>query len=376
MSKSAGSSWLKFGLFSVGLGQSFVFVLVPPLARDLGLSESQVSLIFAFSAVAWALTSAMWGRASDKYGRRNIAILGLLGYAFSLIALITPLFLAEKNILNITFLFPMLILGRLVNGLVGSATRPAAFAYVADTTSKSKRTVKFARLESSFLIGTVSGPLIGGFLILISNEAPFYIFSLIALIASIGIYKNVENIPQKTKKINILLPARMLYEKGIYEFVEAAKIIKKKNLKASFILVGDNISLNPSCIKKEEIKSWIEEGLIDYLDYQKDIKSIYDQTTIVCLPSWREGFPKVLMEAASCGIPTITTDVPGCRDAIIDKKTGFLVPLKNPKAIAEKIEQLIKNKNLQKRMGKAGRFLAISKFDYNVIVPQIVNLYE
>ena len=203
MNKSAGSSWLKFGLFSVGLGQSFVFVLVPPLARDLGLSEFQVSLIFAFSAVAWALTSAMWGRASDKYGRRNIAILGLLGYAFSLIALITPLFLAEKNILNITFLFPMLILGRLVNGLVGSATRPAAFAYVADTTSKSKRTVKFARLESSFLIGTVSGPLIGGFLILISNEAPFYIFSLIALIASIGIYKNVENIPQKTKESNI-----------------------------------------------------------------------------------------------------------------------------------------------------------------------------
>ena len=79
------------------------------------------------------------------------------------------------------------------------------------------------------------------------------------------------------------------------------------------------------------------------------------------------------MEAASWGIPTITTDVPGCRDAIIDKKTGYLVPLKNPKAIAEKIEKLIKNKNLQKRMGKAGRFLAISKFDYNVIVPQIVN---
>ena len=99
--------------------------------------------IVAFSAIGWALTSAAWGRASDKYGRRNIAILGLLGYSFSLIALITPLFLAEKNILNITFLFPMLILGRLVNGLIGSATRPAAFAYVADITSKRKRTVKF-----------------------------------------------------------------------------------------------------------------------------------------------------------------------------------------------------------------------------------------
>ena len=71
--KSSGSSWLKFGLFTVGLGQSFVFVIVPPLARELGLTEVQVSLVFAFSAVAWALTSASWGRASDKYGRRNIA---------------------------------------------------------------------------------------------------------------------------------------------------------------------------------------------------------------------------------------------------------------------------------------------------------------
>ena len=108
-----GSSWLKFGLFTVGLGQSFVFVIVPPLARDLGLTEVQTSLIFAISAIAWALTSASWGRASDKYGRRNIAILGLLGYSLSLIAMITPLFLVERNILDVTFLFPLLIMGRL-----------------------------------------------------------------------------------------------------------------------------------------------------------------------------------------------------------------------------------------------------------------------
>ena len=169
------SSWLKFGLFTVGLGQSFVFVLVPPLARDLGLSEIQTSSIFAISAMAWALTSAYWGRASDKYGRRNIAILGLLGYAISLIALITPLFLVEQNLLSVTLLFPALVLGRLINGLVGSATRPASFAYVADTSSEEKRTVKFARLESSFLLGTVAGPLLGGFLFLISNETPFYL---------------------------------------------------------------------------------------------------------------------------------------------------------------------------------------------------------
>jgi MFS family permease len=198
-----GSSWLKFGLFTVGLGQSFVFVIVPPLARDLGLTEVQTSLIFAISAIAWALTSASWGRASDKYGRRNIAILGLLGYSLSLVAMITPLFLVERNILDVTFLFPLLIMGRLLNGLVGSATRPAAFAYIADNSTHDKRTVKFARLESSFLLGTVAGPLFGGFLILITKETPFYVFSFMSMIASAGIYLNLKNtsIHKKSEEI-------------------------------------------------------------------------------------------------------------------------------------------------------------------------------
>ena len=199
-----GSAWLKFGLFTVGLGQSFVFVIVPPLARELGLSEVQTSSIFAFSAIGWALTSATWGRASDRYGRRNIAILGLLGYSASLLAMITPLFLVEKDLLDLVYLFPLLVFGRMLNGLLGSATRPASFAYVADISSEDKRTVKFARLESSFLIGTVAGPLIGGFLILISKETPFYIFSFLGVIASLGIYKNLENkTPLKLNKRNL-----------------------------------------------------------------------------------------------------------------------------------------------------------------------------
>ena len=221
--KSTGSSWLKFGLFSVGLGQSFVFVIVPPLARDLGMTEIQTSLVFAFSAIAWALTSASWGRASDRYGRRNIAMLGLIGYAASLVTMITPLFLVEKNILDVVFLFPLLIFGRLLNGLLGSATRPAAFAYVADNSSRDKRTVKFARLESSFLLGTVAGPLIGGFLILITKETPFYVFSFMALIASIGIYFNIDNTSSHKKAIE---PSEKIswLSKSIWPFLALASI--------------------------------------------------------------------------------------------------------------------------------------------------------
>ena len=220
----SGSSWLKFGLFTVGLGQSFVFVLVPPLARDLGLTVIQTSSIFAISAMAWALTSAFWGRASDKYGRRNIAILGLIGYAISLIALITPLFLAEKNILNIIYLFPALVLGRLINGLIGSATRPASFAYMADITSKEDRTSQFAKLESSFLIGTVAGPLIGGFLFLISNETPFYVFSFLGFVAALGIYLNLEKankiVINKNKQTKI-----KWHSKTIWPFLALAAIL-------------------------------------------------------------------------------------------------------------------------------------------------------
>ena len=170
------------------MGQSFAFVLVPPLARDLGLSVVETSTIFSISAVAWAITSASWGRASDRYGRRNIAVIGLVGYSVSIIALITPLFLVEQKIVDLVYLLPLLILGRLINGLIGSATRPAAFAYMADISKRSKRTKKFARLESSFLIGTIMGPMIGGFLFLYSKSLPFYVFAFCGFIAAIGIY--------------------------------------------------------------------------------------------------------------------------------------------------------------------------------------------
>ena len=187
------TGWLKFGLFSVGLGQSFAFVLVPPLARDLGLSVVETSSIFAVSAIAWALTSASWGRASDKYGRRNIATIGLIGYSISIIALITPLFLVEKNVLDFVYLLPLLVMGRLINGLIGSATRPAAFAYIADITDRSKRTKKFARLESSFLVGTIMGPMIGGFLFLYSKMLPFYLFAFCGGIAELVIFLSFPN---------------------------------------------------------------------------------------------------------------------------------------------------------------------------------------
>ena len=221
--------------------------------------------------------------------------------------------------------------------------------------------------------------------IIFQNEDDFHQFNSLVKINS----KNVEFVPGsgvdtsyfvptkfKLNQRNILLPSRILYEKGVNEFIDAAKILKKRKVKANFYLAGDITSANPSRIPKEKIFSWIKEGIVIYLDHQKDMKSIYSKMNIVCLPSWREGFPKVLMEAASCGLPTITTDVPGCKHAIINNKTGILIPVKNSIALANAIEKLLQDQNLQKLMGKAGRVLALNKFDLKNIVPQIVKLYE
>ena len=218
------TTWLKFGLFAVGLGQSFAFVLVPPLARDLGLSVIETSTIFSISAVAWAFTSASWGRASDKYGRRNIAVIGLIGYSVSIIALITPLFLVEKKILDLVYLLPLLVLGRLINGLVGSATRPAAFAYMADISERAKRTKKFARLESSFLIGTIMGPMIGGFLFLYSKSLPFYVFSFCGFVAAIGILLTFPKHIVPIEKVDEALGKLSYKDKSVWPFLFIAAL--------------------------------------------------------------------------------------------------------------------------------------------------------
>ena len=182
--------------------------------------------------------------------------------------------------------------------------------------------------------------------------------------------------PKTSNIVKILLPARMLFEKGIEEFVNASKILKEKKIKGEFYLAGDTISLNPSAIEKKKIDYWVNKGLVIYLGHETNIHKMYSDIDIVCLPSWREGFPKVIMEAASFGIPVITTDVPGCRDAVINNKTGIIVPVRNAIKLAEAIKKLFKNSSLRKKMGEENRKLAIKNFDLNVIIPKIVNLYE
>ena len=174
----------------------------------------------------------------------------------------------------------------------------------------------------------------------------------------------------------ICLPARLIAEKGIFEFISAARLIKKKGINARFLLAGELDLRNPSSLTSTDIKKINAEGSVEILGYQKDIPSLYSKSHIVCLPSYREGFPKALIEAAAACRAVITTDVPGCRDAIIPNKTGLLVPVRDIEALANAIQNLIENPKKRKAMGIVGRKLAERNFKIENIVKAHLKIYD
>lgn len=180
------------------------------------------------------------------------------------------------------------------------------------------------------------------------------------------------NLPYTT----VIMVSRLLADKGVHEFVEAAREIHKKELSVRFQLVGNIDPDNPASISAQQIQVWQNEGIVELLGHRTDIADLFSQANAVVLPSYREGFPKVLIEAAACGRAVVTTDVPGCRDAIIPNKTGLLVPVQDANTLAKAIEHLILNLELRLRMGKAGRQLAEEKYDIHQVVQTHLNIYE
>ena len=180
----------------------------------------------------------------------------------------------------------------------------------------------------------------------------------------------------KNKTLKVVLIARMLKDKGVREFIEAAEILYKRKNKIKMILVGDIDPFNISSLSLNEINKAVTDGYVEYLGHQTDILSIYQSADIACLPSYREGLPKSLIEAASCGLPIITTDVPGCRQMVDNGNNGILVEVKNPLSLANGIEALVNNKDLLIKMGKYSRKMAVEKFDYKHVLDSFMNIYE
>jgi glycosyltransferase involved in cell wall biosynthesis len=168
----------------------------------------------------------------------------------------------------------------------------------------------------------------------------------------------------------------MLWDKGVGEFVEAAKILKQEGVEARFVLVGENDSENPASISNSQLNEWNELDTVEWWGEKTDMHKVLAQGSIICLPSYREGLPKVLLEAASCGRVIIATDVPGCREIVHDGKNGILVPLKDSNSLVGAIKELINNPEKRKIMGKNGRRLVESKFSEDIVVTQTLMAYQ
>jgi glycosyltransferase involved in cell wall biosynthesis len=174
----------------------------------------------------------------------------------------------------------------------------------------------------------------------------------------------------------VMLCARLLWDKGIREFVDAARALKAQGVDARFVLVGDGDPENPACIPTAEVERWQREGVIEWWGRSNDMATTWPQATIACLPSYAEGLPKVLIEAAACGLPAVTTDVPGCREAVTHEVNGLLVPPRDVQALADALRRLLDDPALRARLGAAGRQRAEAEFGERAIAAQTLAVYQ
>lgn len=178
------------------------------------------------------------------------------------------------------------------------------------------------------------------------------------------------------KTIQVTFVARMLKDKGLEELVDASRIIQKQGINNIQInLVGMPHAVNPYSVSEKQLKHWQGEGLVKWQGFRSDIVEVWRESHIAVLPSYREGLPKSLLEAASCGRPIITTEVAGCRE-MVNGKNGILVPVQNPKELAKAIIALSKDLALQKTMGLASRAMVVEHFADDVVNKQMLAIYN
>lgn len=173
----------------------------------------------------------------------------------------------------------------------------------------------------------------------------------------------------------VVMVSRMLRDKGVAEFVAAARELRRDGVRARFLLVGGIDARNPNSFTQQELLAFEVSGVIEWHDHQKDIAVIYAAADIAVLPSYREGLPKSLLEAAACGLPIVTTDTSGCREVVTDGLNGFLVPVRTVAPLALALRRLISDPELRRQMGARSRERAEREFGEDQINRQVADVY-
>lgn len=176
--------------------------------------------------------------------------------------------------------------------------------------------------------------------------------------------------------LRILLAARLLWDKGIKEYVEAARILKAQGRTIHFLLAGSPDPGNPNTVSEPIVKDWVREGLIEWLGHVNDMPALFATIHTFVLPSYREGVPTSLIEAAACGITLITTDAPGCREVVTHEVDGLLVPMKDAEALAAAIARIDDDSALAAKLSKAAKTKALSTFDEKIVIQQTMAVYQ
>lgn len=175
----------------------------------------------------------------------------------------------------------------------------------------------------------------------------------------------------------VLLAARLLWEKGIAEYAAAARALHAQGRPVRFLLAGTPDAGNPAAVPEATLRQWVEEGVLEWLGHVADMRKLYATVDIVALPSYyREGLPTALTEAAACGLPLVTTDMPGCREVVTDGQDGLLIPPRDAAALANAVARLLDSPALARRLGAAARAKALAVFDERIIIRRTLDVYR
>lgn len=175
----------------------------------------------------------------------------------------------------------------------------------------------------------------------------------------------------------VILASRMLWDKGIGEFVEVASRLKNKGAIARFVLVGDPDEENPSSVSREQLQTWNDSGIVEWWGYQENMPQVLSQASIVCLPTfYGEGVPKILIEAMACARPIITTDMPGCRELVRDGRNGIIIQPNVSTDLADALLRLLDDPLLRQKMGREGRLIAEKEYSLPTVIRETLDIYQ